>query len=57
MGMLPYLQSPTRLAVMDCDIGPGASGIDMVMSIDMLVAVAEPYTLPSSFCGFVHDTL
>mgnify|MGYP001612522861 FL=1 len=32
------LQSPKHLAVMVCVIGPGASGIDMVMSIDRLVA-------------------
>src|SRR5450759_198739 len=44
-----------RLAVVVCVIVP--SGIDMVMSIIMPVAVKVPLTVLSSFCGFVHDIL
>ena len=42
---------------MVCVMGPGMSGIVIVISIVMLVAVTVPFTLPSSFWGLVQAIL
>jgi hypothetical protein len=42
---------------MDCVIGPGAPAIVIFISIVMLFDVTVPLAVPSSFWGFVHDTL
>src|SRR5947209_12225144 len=50
-------QSPVRLAVIDCVIGPGMSAMVIVMSIVMPVGVTEPCTVASSFCGLAQAIL